>query len=287
MESNEMIGTRVPRIDALEKVTGRAIYGTDLKLPGMLYAKVLRSPLPHARVLNVDTSRAERLPGVRAVAIGRDLTVRYGVVIQDQSPYAFDKVRYIGDPVAGVAAVDPDTAEEALQLIRVDYEDIPAVFDPLEALRPGSPLVHEKLDGYWASPIVFPEPGTNICNHFKIRKGDVEEGFRRSEFLTENTFTTPMIQHCHLEPHVVVAKWDPSGQVTLWSSTQHPYTVRREVARLLNLPINQVRVIVPAVGGGFGGKALVKVEPLCLVLAMKVKNSRPVKLTCSPLSGFR
>ena len=286
MESNEMIGTSVPRIDAFEKVTGRAIYGTDLKLPGMLYAKVLRSPLPHARVLHVDTSRAERLPGVRAVATGRDLMVRYGVVIQDQPPYAFDKVRYIGDPVAGVAAVDPDTAEEALQLIRVDYEEIPAVFDPLEALRPGSPLVHEKLDGYWASPIVFPEPGTNICNHFKIRKGDVEKGFRRSEFLTENTFTTPMIQHCHLEPHVVVAKWDPSGQVTLWSSTQHPYTVRREVARLLNLPINQVRVIVPSVGGGFGGKVLVKVEPLCLVLAMKVKNSRPVKLTLTREEEF-
>lgn len=286
MESNEMVGASIPRIDAADKVTGRAVYGTDLKLPGMLYAKVLRSPLPHARILNVDTSRAERLSGVRAVAIGRDLRVRYGVVIQDQSPYAFDKVRYIGDPVAGVAAVDPDTAEEASQLIRVDYEEMPAVFDPLEALGSGSPLVHEDLGAYWASPIVFPSPGTNICNHFKIRTGDVEEGFRRSDFLTENTFTTPMIQHCHLEPHVAVAKWDPSGQVTIWSSTQHPYTVRREVARFLNLPINRVRVIVTSVGGGFGGKVLVKVEPLCLVLAMKVKNSRPVKITLTREEEF-
>ncbi len=286
MESNEIIGAGIPRIDAAEKVAGRAIYGTDLKLPGMLHAKVLRSPLPHARILNVDTSRAERRPGVRAVATGRDLMVRYGVVIQDQSPYAFDKVRYIGDPVAGVAAVDPDAAEEALQLIRVDYEEMPAVFDRLEALSPESPLVHENLGTYWASPIVFPAPQTNLCNHFKIRKGDAEEGFRQADFVTENTFTTPMIQHCHLEPHVAIAKWDPSGQVTIWSSTQHPYTVRREVARFLNLPINRVRVIVTSVGGGFGGKVLVKVEPLCLVLAMKVKNSRPVKIALTREEEF-
>ncbi|MFH1758225.1 MAG: xanthine dehydrogenase family protein molybdopterin-binding subunit [Pseudomonadota bacterium] len=286
MESNEIIGASVPRIDVAEKVTGRAIYGPDLKLPGMLYAKVLRSPLPHARILRVDTSRAERLPGVRAVATGRDLMARYGIVIQDQSPYAFDKARYIGDPVAGVAAIDPDTAEEALELIQVDYEELPPVFDPLEAMEPGSPLVHEDLGSYWNNPIVFPVAGTNICNHFKIRKGEVEEGFRRSDFITENTFTTPMIQHCHLEPHVAVAKWDPSGRVTIWSSTQHPYTVRREVARFLNLPINRVRVIVTSVGGGFGGKVLVKVEPLCLVLAMRVKNSRPVKITLTREEEF-
>jgi len=235
----------------------------------MLYAKVLRSPLPHARVLNVDTGRAERLPGVKAVATGKDCLSRYGLVIQDQSPYAFDKVRYIGDPVAGVAAIDADTAEEALDLIRVDYEELPPVFDPIRAMDPGSQLVHEDLGTYWYVPIFFPKAGTNICNHFKIRKGDMEEGFRRSDFITENTFTTPMIQHCHLEPHACIAKFEPSGQVTIWSSTQHPYSVRREMARFLNLPINRVRVIVTCVGGGFGAKVLVKVEPLSLVLPPK------------------
>ncbi len=278
MESSEIIGSSVPRIDAVEKVTGRAVYGPDLKLPGMLYAKVLRSSLPHARVLNVDTSRAERLPGVKAVVSGKDCLSRYGLVLQDQFPFAPDKVRYIGDPVAGVAAIDADTAEEALNLIRVDYEELPPVFDPIEAMDPASPLVHEDLGSYWCVPIFFPKAGTNICNHFKIRKGDVEEGFRQSDFITENTFTTPMIQHCHLEPHVTTTKFEPSGQVTIWSSTQHPYSVRREMARFLNLPINRVRVIVTCVGGGFGAKVLVKVEPLCLVLAAKVKNFKPVQV---------
>lgn len=278
METSGIIGSSVPRIDAVEKVTGRAVYGPDLKLPGMLHGKILRSPLPHARVLHVDTSRAERLPGVKAVATGKDLTARYGLVIQDQSPFCLDKVRYIGDPVAGVAAVDADTASEALELIRVEYEELPPVFDPLRAMEPGAPLVHEDLGKYWYVPIFFPQSGTNICNLFKIRKGDVEEGFRRAEFITENTFTTPMIQHCHIEPHVTTVKYEPSGQVTIWSSTQHPYSVRRETARILGLPINRVRVIVTTLGGGFGGKVLLKLEPMCVALAMKVKDFRPVRI---------
>ncbi len=278
MESSGIIGCSVPRVDALEKVTGRTVYGPDLKLPKMLYGKVLRSPLPHARILHVDTSRAERLPGVRAVATGKDLMIRYGLVIQDQPPFAHKKVRYIGDPVAGVAAVDPDIAEEALGLIKVDYEELPPVFDPLKAMEAGAPLVHEELGNYWTVPVFFPVPGTNIANQFKIRKGDVEQGFRESDFVAENTFTTPMAQHCPLEPHVSIAKFDPSGRVTIWSSTQHPYSVRRETARFLKIPINQVRVIVTCLGGGFGAKVLLKLEPMCVALAMKVKDFRPVRI---------
>ena len=287
MESKGIIGSSVVlRADAVQKVTGRAVYGPDLKVPGMLYGKVLRSPLPHARILNVDTSKAESLPGVKAVVTGKDLIVRYGVIIQDQPCYCFDKVRYIGDPVAGVAAVDLDTAEEALKLIKVDYEELPPVFDPLEAMESDAPLVHEDLGTYWHGPAFFPMAGTNICNHFKLRRGDVDEGFQQSDFIVEDTFTTPMIQHCNLEPHVSMAKFEPSGQVTIWSNTQHPYTVRREVARFLNLPINRVRVIVTRVGGGFGGKVMLKVEPLCLVLAMKVKNFRPVKIALTREEEF-
>ncbi|MBI5967648.1 MAG: molybdopterin-dependent oxidoreductase [Deltaproteobacteria bacterium] len=286
MESSGNIGASVPRIDAIEKVTGRTLYGPDLKMQGMLYGKVLRSPLPHARILSVDTSKAERLPGVKAVVTGKNMMGRYGVIVQDQPCYCFDKVRYIGDPVAGVAAVDLDTAEEALELIKVDYEELPPVFDPLEAMEPNAPLVHEDLGNYWHGPAFFPVAGTNICNQFKLRKGNVEEGFRQSDFIAENTFTTPMVQHCHLEPHASIAKFEPSGQVTIWSNTQHPYTVRREVARLLSLPINRVRVIVSYLGGGFGGKVMLKVEPLCLILAVKVKNYRPVKITLTREEEF-
>jgi len=253
MRQGEIIGSSIPRIDAAEKVTGKAIFGTDVKIPGMLYGKVLRSPLPHARILRIDTSRAERLTGVRVVVTGKDLTSLYGPVIRDQAPYASEKVRYIGDPVAGVAAMDENTAEEALALIQVDYEELPTVLDPLKAMEPNAPLVHEDLGNYWFAPAFCPVPRTNICSHSKLRKGDVERGFKESDLVAENTFTTPMIQHCHLEPHIAIAQVDPSRRVTIWSSTQHPYTVRREMARL-------------------------KVEPLCLALALKEKNQRPVRI---------
>lgn len=282
---SEVIGTPLARIDALEKVTGRALFGTDLKIRGMLHGKVLRSPLPHARILAIDTSRAEKLPGVKAVVTGKDLAGRYGVVIQDQPCYALEKVRYIGDPVAGVAAIDAQTAEEALQLIRVEYEELPPILDPLQAMEPGAPLIHEELGSYPHPPVFFPQAGTNICNHFKLRKGDVEEGFRQADFVAENTFTTPMVQHCHLEPHVSIVKAE-GDRVTIWSSTQHPYTVRREVARMLGIPVNCVRVIVPFVGGGFGGKVMLRLEPLALVLALKVKNSRPVKILLTREEDF-
>ncbi|HSR13793.1 MAG TPA: molybdopterin cofactor-binding domain-containing protein, partial [Thermodesulfobacteriota bacterium] len=201
-----------------------------------------------------------------------------GLVIQDQPPFADDKVRYVGEPVAGVAAVDAAAAEEALRLIRVDYDELPPVFDPLAAMEPGAPIVHEELARYFAPPVFFPQAGTNLANHFKIRKGDVEQGFREAHFVTENTFTTPMAQHCPMEPHVTIAQFEPSGRVTIWSSTQHPYSIRRETARFLKLPINQVRVIVPTVGGGFGSKVLLKLEPMCVALAMKVRDFRPVRI---------
>jgi carbon-monoxide dehydrogenase large subunit len=262
------------------------MFGTDITFPGMLHGKILRSPLPHARLVHVDTSRAERLTGVRAVVTGQDMQGLHGRVVRDQPCYCFDKVRYVGDPVAGVAATDVDTAEEALELIKVEYEELRPVFDPLAAMEPDAPLVHEDLGTYWYAPFFYPVAGTNICNHFKLRKGDVEAGFRQADVIYEETFTTQMMQHCHLEPHVSVAQVESSGQITIWSSTQHPYPVRREMARFFNTPINQVRVIVPYVGGGFGGKVSPKVEPLCVVLAMQEKNHRPVKITLTREEEF-
>ena len=262
----------------VEKVTGKVIYGTDVKFAGMFYGKVLRSPLPHARILDVDTSRALRVPGVKAVVTGKDLRPLMGGASRISPYYCFDKVRYIGDPVAGVAAVDEETAEEALDLIRVDYEELPAVFDPVEAMSPDAPVLHEKLGEYWHGPAFFPVPGTNICNHFKLRKGDVEKGFRESDYVSEETFKTQMVQHCHLEPHAAVVQVDPSGRILIWSNTQHPTACVRELSRSLGLPMHKIRVMVTCLGGGFGGKAGLKVEPLCIVLAMKVKNNRPVKI---------
>jgi CO/xanthine dehydrogenase Mo-binding subunit len=286
VERWEVIGTSIPRTDAIEKVVGRALYATDLKIQGMLHGKILRSPLPHAKILNVDTSRAQRLPGVKAIVTGKDLNARYGTCIQDQPYYCFDKVRYIGDPVAGVAAINLDIAEEALELITVDYEELPPVFDPLTAMEPDAPLIHESLGSYWHGPHYFPLPGTNICNHFKLRKGDIEKGFQESDFVSEDTFRTPMVQHCHLEPHASIAQVDPSGQITIWTTTQHPYSCRRELARSLGIPMNRVRVIVTHVGGGFGGKVYLKVEPLCVALAMKIKNNKPVKIVLTREEEF-
>jgi len=286
LEGLLVVGKSIPRVDAVEKVIGKAIYGTDVKFAGMLYGKVLRSPIPHGRILHVDTSRALRLPGVKAVVTGKDLMATYGTTIQDQPFYCYDKVRYIGDPVAGVAAVDEETAEEAVGLIRADYEELPAIFDPLEAMAPDAPLIHEDLGEYWHGPHYFPVPGTNICNHFKLRKGDVEEGFRQSDYVSEDTFRTQMVQHCHLEPHAAVVQVDPSGRILIWSNTQHPYTCVRELSRALGIPMHKIRVMVTKVGGGFGGKAYLKLEPLCYVLALKVKNNRPVKITQTRLEEF-
>ena len=279
MEDLFVVGKGIPRVDAREKVTGKALFGTDVKFTGMLYGKVLRSSLPHARILHVDTSRAERMAGVKAVVTGKDLKATYGICIQDQPYYCFDKVRYLGDPVAGVAATDEDTAEEALDLIRVEYEELPAVFDPVEAMGEGAPIIHEKLGEYWHGPAFFPEPGTNVCNHFKLRRGDVEEGFRRSDYVSEDTFRTQMVQHCHIEPHATVVQVDSSCRILIWSNTQHPYPCLRELSRSLGLPMHQIRIVVTHVGGGFGGKAALKLEPLCYVLALKVRNNRPVKIT--------
>ena len=187
MEELFVVGKNIPRVDAVEKVTGKALYGTDMKFPGMLYGKVLRSRLAHARIVHVDTSHAERIPGVKAVVTGKDFAATYGTCIRDQPFYCFDKVRYIGDPVAGVAAVDEELAEEALSLIRVEYEELPAVFDPSEAMASDAPLIHENVGEYYHTPAYIATAGTNICTHFKLRKGDVEKGFRESDFVSEDT----------------------------------------------------------------------------------------------------
>ena len=273
----EAIGQSPIRVDARDKVTGGTIFGVDLKIAGMLYAKVLRSPIPHGRIGHIDIEKAKSLPGVAAVVTGEEFSALFGATVGDQGFLARDKVRLVGDAVAAVAAVDLDTAEEAIALINVEYEPLPGLFDPVASMKNREILIHEDLERYSVAPGIFPVPGTNICNHFKLRKGDVDRAFQESEVVLEDTYTSHMVQHAHLEPHAAIAQIDPSGRVMIWTNTQTPYFNRKAIAKALNLPLNKVRIMGTAVGGGFGGKSYLKAEPVCVALALKTRG-RPVKL---------
>jgi CO/xanthine dehydrogenase Mo-binding subunit len=271
-------------IDAQERVTGRVNYALNVELPGMLQGKILRSPLPHARIVHIDTSAAERMTGVATVLTRGDFTpasgysARYGRIFRDQSVVALDKVRFVGEPVAAVAALNDDIAEEALALIKVDYQELPAVFDEAAALKADAPLVHEprpEQQPIFSNLIQDLPGGGNLCSHFKLRRGEVEAGFRQSDFVYEDVFRSPAAQHVPLEPHVTVAQFF-QNKLTLWTSTQMPHAVRSQMAELLHLPLVRVRVIVETLGGGFGSKGSLRLEPIAAFLALKA--NRPVKI---------
>ncbi len=258
------VGQNVPRVDGIDKVTGKAKFTGDLMVPGMLYGKILRSPYPHARIIGIDASGAEAHDGVAAVLTAEDLS--------DLDPYysgrpviAIKKVHYVGEPVAAVAAEDEATAEEALSLIRVDYEELPMVVGLEAALRKGAPRVHEDLSD-------------NICSHERVEKGNVEDGFAQADEIFENDFTFPMVYHYSMEPHSVIADFSEE-EITVWSSAQHPFLVQEDVARIFGVPAAKVRIVVPHLGGGFGGKSYTKFEPLVIALARKAM--RPVRICLS------
>lgn len=276
MNEYRVIGKRLPRIDAREKVTGTALYTDDYTMPKMLHGVMLRSPLAHAKILRIDTSKAMKLPGVKAIVTGEDtLKIKYGVVSRsskgkytDEFPLAVGKVRFIGDEVAAVAATDPDIALEALDLINVDYEELPAVFDPEEAQRPDAPQIHDHAKG-------------NISREWHITKGDVEKGFLESDLIREDVFKTQSIIHAYMEPHAALASWDMSGKLTLYTSTQTPYYVQQHLGLTLGINPDSVRVIKPFTGGGFGGKADgMAALDFCAALLSK-KTGRPVKIVYS------
>lgn len=286
------IGQTLSMLDAEERVTGRINYALNIELPAMLVGKILRSPFPHARIVRLDASRAARLTGVGALLTRDDFgsrtgySGRYGRVFRDQTVVAFDKVRFVGDPVAAVAALDEDTAAEALSLIEVDYEELPAVFDEAEALKPGAPLVHDPRPEQQPmfSKIIEDLPGGgNLCSHFKLRRGDVEEGFRQADFVFEDVFRSPAAQHVPLEPHVTAVHY-AREKLTIWTSTQMPHAIRAQMAELFNLPLARVRVIVETLGGGFGSKGSLRLEPITSFVAMKAQ--RPVKIVLSREEEF-
>jgi len=277
------VGQSVLRVDGVRKVTGFSRYTDDLKLSGMLYAKIKKSPYPHAKILKIDTSKAEKLPGVKVVKTGKDVPIRVGLYLEDKTFLAIDKVRFIGEPVAAVAAESEEIAEEAVSLIEVDYEELSAVFSPLDGIKPDAPLIHEDLGSYKHASIILPQSGTNISNHYKIRKGDAEKGFKEADFVFENEFYVPHIQHSAIENHCAIAQADPEGKITVWAGCQSPYAVRRTLAVAFDMPLNKIRVISPAIGGGFGAKAGTTLEGIVIPLAQKAQkaNYRPVKLSFS------
>ena len=272
-------------VDGLERVTGRVTYVLNMSRPGMLHAAILRSPYPHARILGVDPRPALEMPGVVAVLTRDDLerglvaVPRFGSIIRDQPIVSMDKVHYAGAPVAAVAAVDRETAKEAARLIEVEYAELPAVTDIEAAIAPGAPAVHETLDVRTkAFPDVAPDQssGTNNCNHFRLRRGDVDAGFATSDLVIEGIYRTPGTQHVPMETHVVIAEPSAGGSLTVWAATQTPYLVRAQLAEIFDLPESRVRVIVPTLGSGYGAKTYPKMEALVAALAMKARA--PVKL---------
>src|SRR3990172_5449071 len=284
----KVIGYPIPRLDSREIVTGKVTFGVDVALPGMLFGKVVRSPIPHGRILSIDVSEAERLPGVVAVVTAKDvLGNRFGFALKDETVFAVDKVRYIGDAVAAVAASDEKTAEKAAGLIRVEYDELPAVFDPVEAMRGDAPLVHPAMSTYETARLLKgawkPVSGSNIVHRAEFAKGDVEKGFKEADLIFEDIFTTSQIHHCYIEPHAVVAKAD-FERITVWSCTQQPFPLRSCLAGIFGLPENKVRVISTKVGGGFGGKIAPRLEPYAVALSMK--SGRPVKMVMTRIEEF-
>jgi CO/xanthine dehydrogenase Mo-binding subunit len=273
------IGHSVERKDGVAKVTGRAQYLDDLVIPGVVFAAVVRSAYAHARIVGVDRARATAVPGVLAVLAAADLGVLgdrpFGTFLKDQRVLARDKARYEGEPVAVVLAEDRATAARAARLVDVHDDPLPPVIDVEQARGPGAPLVHETppplgRQGRWRM-----EPGTNVCARVVIEQGDVERGFREADVVLERTYTFPRVFHYTMEPHGAIASMTP-GELTVWTNTGHPYQLRQELADMFELDLARIRIIVPYVGGSFGGKSFPKLEPLAAVLSATI--GRPVKV---------
>ena len=303
-EEFKVVGTRPVRPDGADKVTGRARYGADQNLPGLLYGKILRSPHSHAVIKSVDTSEAEALPGVHAVVTSADwpetsrrLSDLAEGAIQNlgflsTNVLARGKALYQGHAVAAVAATSPHVAERALELIKVDYEVLPPVLSAEAAMQPGAPVLHEKLASL-SNPALRPGGllddddaggGSNIANHFEFRLGDVARGFADAEVIVEKETVTVPVHQGYIEPHAGTAHWGPDGKLTIWSSSQGQFTVRDHTARFMGIPISDVKAVPLEIGGGFGAKTVVYVEPVAALLSRK--SGHPVKVQMSRKEVF-
>jgi CO/xanthine dehydrogenase Mo-binding subunit len=278
------IGQPTTRIEGQEKVTGASQYTADVALPGTLWGRALRSPLPHARIVRIDTSRAQQVPGVHAVLTGDDVRgIRYGRRLFDVPVLAEDRVRFVGERVAAVAAEDRDIADEALALIDVDYEELPTVFDPLEALGEDAPILHPEVNSY----IGLPRPLENASNAF-VRdtwsKGNIEAGFAQADLVIENTFTVPRQHQAYLETHSCLVWIDDQGRIQIWASSKVPYQVKEQLSVALGIPKERIRLNPVAIGGDYGGKGSPMDIPLAYFLA--VRSGRPVKMVMDYVEEF-
>lgn len=265
MEQFKSIGTKQCFVDALDKVTGKAKYLDDISFPGLLVGKILRSPHPHAKILSIDTSEAEKLPGVRAVITAKDCPqIKFGMEIEDVDMLAVEKVRYVGDEVAAIAADTDEIANEAIKLIKVEYEILPVVDDLVKAMGADSPLVHDDKPG-------------NIAREYHVKRGNVEEDFASCDYVFEKEFSTHRVSGLYLEPFGAVANWESNGRLTVWTGMQAAFQARNEIAKALGIPASQVNVKCPFIGGAFGAKIWIRnFHPIAAVLAKKA--GRPVKV---------
>lgn len=274
--SYQIVGKAVPRVEGGEKVTGGTQFAADVFVPGALCGKVLRSPVPHARVVNIDTSRAKALPAVHEVLTAADLPpVFVGLQMKDMPVLARERVRYVGEPVAAVAAESEELAVEALNLIDVQYEEMPAVYDPIEALRPGAPRLHDDRSQYKNAPSV-PEEIPNLQSFTVWKHGNIEEGFQSANRIFEHTFSTQLTHHGYLEAHACTIKIDSEGRVEIWASNKGPYSLRDNLAGTLGIDAKRIKVHIMSVGGDFGGKASLVDAPICYFLAQR--SGKPVKM---------
>ena len=293
----KVIGTRPIRHDGLEKVTGQAHYGADVNLPGMLHGKILRSPHAHARIRSIDTAKAQALPGVKAVVTSADLPVLSGRPVDvgegsalnprflSNNVMAADNALYRGHAVAAVAADSPHVAEQALSLIEVDYEVLPEVLDGKEAMAPGAPILHDRLyhsEGEYFRPGGLLDDGddaepSNVASHFVFQLGDIEQGFEQADVVVEREFHTKTVHQGYIEPHTATAVWRQDGTITIWDSSQGHFSMRDLSAMVLGVPVSRIKVVPMEIGGGFGGKLHVYIEPVAALLSKK--SGRPVKIT--------
>jgi CO/xanthine dehydrogenase Mo-binding subunit len=276
---SSQVGKSVVRLDGHAKVTGEIRYTSDLTLPGMIWGKCLRSPFPHARILRIDTSEAKKLPGVLAVITASDMPPRLvGRRLKDMPVLAEEVVRFLGERVAAVGAESAEIAEEALSRIRADYEEIKAVYDPLEAMSEGAPVLHENLRSYENLRLPLPRI-PNVHSHAHWLSGNPDQAFDESDFVFEQTFTTPRVHHGYLEPHAVTVAIDASGKILVWCPAKGPYATRQQLAEWLGIDETRVVFQLSPVGGDFGGKGSLMDIPVCAILA-KV-TGRPVKMVMS------
>ena len=280
---SKYIGVSVPRVDGVKKVTGAAKYVGDMKWPRMLYAKCVKSPYAHAKILSIDVSAAKAMKGVHDVITGDYYTKRGGLYLEDKNFLAVNTVKFCGEPVVAVAAETPEIAEAACELVKVEYEPLPVINNPMEGMAKDAVLIHPELHTYKVVPIFHPQAHTNISHHHIIRKGDADAAFKYAEehpdeyYITEHEYHVPHVQHTPIENHIAVAQYEPDGKCTVWASCQSPYAVRQALSATFDIPLNKMRIISPYVGGGFGAKAGTTIEGIIIPLAMHCKG-RPVMM---------